>query len=150
MSVSVTISGEIIESRNYLSNYFVTLNNDQTIYGTKSTYNLNVSTLNVSTINVPQINSSSLDISTNTLTLNGATIKTLSTIFGSEDISSNLSNGTIYFGKTFDLEPCVTISQYSKTRIVPICITNITTESFNWAAGTSNVGKILWSAGIKF
>lgn len=145
MSVSVTNSGDIIESRNYLSNYFVTLNSDQTIYGNKTINNLNVSTLNV-----PQINSAALDISTNNLTLNGSTIKTLETIFGSVDISENLSNGTIYFGKTFDLEPCVTISQYSSSRIIPICITNITTEKFNWAAGSSNVGKILWSAGIKF
>ncbi len=145
MSVNVTNSGEIIESRNYLSNYFVTLNSDQTIYGNKTIHNLNVSTLNV-----PQINSSALDISTNNLTLNGDSIKTLETIFGSADISSNLSNGTIYFGKTFDLEPCVTISQYSNSRIVPICVTNITTEGFNWAAGSSNVGKILWSAGLKF
>lgn len=145
MSVSVTNSGDIIESRNYLSNYFVTLHSDQTIHGHKTIYNLNVSTLNV-----PQINSSALDISTNNLTLNGDRIKTLETIFGSSDISPNLSNGTIYFGKTFDLEPCVTITQYSKSRIVPVCITNITTESFNWAAGSSNVGKILWSAGVKF
>lgn len=144
MSVNVTNSGEIIESRNYLSNYFVTLNSDQTIYGNKTIYNLNVSSLNVS-----QIDSATLDISTNNLTLNGKPIKTLETIFGSEDISANLSNGIIYFGKTFDLEPCVTISQYSNSRIIPICITNITTESFNWAAGSSNVGKILWSAGIK-
>lgn len=145
MSVNVTNNGDIIESRNYLSNYFVTLNSDQTIYGNKTINNLNVSSLTV-----PQINSSALDISTNNLTLNGGTIKTLETIFGSVDISENLSNGTIYFGKTFDLEPCVTISQYSNSRIVPICITNITTEGFNWAAGSSNVGKILWSAGIKF
>lgn len=145
MSVNVTNSGDIIESRNYLSNYFVTLNSDQTIYGNKIINNLNVSSLTV-----PQINSSTLDISTNNLTLNGNTIKTLETIFGSVDISENLSNGTIYFGKTFDLEPCVTISQYSSLRIVPVCITNITTEGFNWAAGSSNVGKILWSAGIKF
>jgi hypothetical protein len=145
MSVNVTNNGDIIESRNYLSNYFVTLNSDQTIYGNKTINNLNVSTLTV-----PQINSSALDISTNNLTLNGDSIKTLETIFGSVDISENLSNGTIFFGKTFDLEPCVTISQYSSSRIIPICITNITTEGFNWAAGSSNVGKILWSAGIKF
>lgn len=145
MSVSVTNSGDIIESRNYLSNYFVTLNSDQTIHGNKTIYNLNVSTLNV-----PQINSSALDISTNNLTLNGDRIKTLETIFGSCDISSNLSNGTIYFGKTFDLEPCVTITQYSNSRIVPICITNITTDGFNWSAGSSNIGKIIWSAGVKF
>ena len=145
MSVNVTDSGEIIESRNYLSNYFVTLNTDQRIYGNKTIDNLNVSSLNVS-----QIISTTLDISTNNLTLNGGTIKTLETIFGSADISANLSNGTIYFGKIFDLEPCVTISQYSNSRIVPICITNITTEGFDWAAGSSNVGKILWSAGIKF
>jgi hypothetical protein len=145
MSVNVTNNGDIIESRNYLSNYFVTLNSDQTIYGNKTITNLNVSSLTV-----PQINSSALDISTNNLTLNGGTIKTLETIFGAADISANLSNGTIYFGKTFDSEPCVTISQYSNSRIVPICVTNITTEGFNWAAGSSNVGKILWSAGIKF
>ena len=145
MSVNVTNSGEIIESRNYLSNYFVTLNSVQRIYGNKTIDNLNVSSLNV-----PQINSSALDISTNNLTLNGGTIKTLETIFGAADISANLSNGIIYFGKTFDSEPCVTISQYSNSRIIPICVTNITTDSFNWAAGSSNVGKILWSAGIKF
>jgi protein tyrosine/serine phosphatase len=98
MSVNVTDSGEIIESRNYLSNYFVTLNTDQRIYGNKTIDNLNVSSLNVS-----QINSTTLDISTNNLTLNGGTIKTLETIFGSADISANLSNGTIYFGKIFDL-----------------------------------------------
>jgi len=145
MSVSVTNNGDIIESRNYLSSYFVTLNSDQTIYGNKTIHNLNVSTLTI-----PQINSSTLDISTNNLTLNGNPIKPLETIFGSSDISPNLSNGTIYFGKTFNLEPCVTISQYSNSRIVPMCITNITTESFDWAAASCNVGKILWSAGIKF
>jgi hypothetical protein len=142
MSVNVTNNGDIIESRNYLSNYFVTLNSDQTIYGNKTINNLNVSTLTV-----PQINSSALDISTNNLTLNGDSIKTLETIFGSVDISENLSNGTIFFGKTFDLEPCVTISQYSSSRIIPICITNISTTAFNWAASSSNVGKINWSAG---
>jgi hypothetical protein len=47
MSVSVTISGEIIESQTYLSNYFVTLTGDQTIYGS-NTFNqsLNVKSLN--------------------------------------------------------------------------------------------------------
>jgi hypothetical protein len=145
MSVSVSISGEIIESRNYLSNYFVTINSDQTVYGTKI-----FNDLNAPTINVGHINSSTLDISTNSLTLNGNAIKTLSTIFGSTDISLNIKNGTIYFGKTFDLEPCVTITQRSTTKIVPLCITNITTSSFNWAAGSSNVGQIIWCAGIKF
>jgi len=145
MSVSVSISGEIIESRNYLSNYFVTINSDQTVYGTKI-----FNDLNAPTINVGHINSSTLDISTNSLTLNGNAIKTLSTIFGSTNISSHIKNGTIYFGKTFDLEPCVTITQRSTTKIVPLCITNITTSSFNWAAGSSNVGQIIWCAGIKF
>ena len=84
MSVNVTNNGDIIESRNYLSNYFVTLNSDQTINGNK-TFN----SLNVSTLTVQQINSSALDISTNNLTLNGDSIKTLETIFGSVDISEN-------------------------------------------------------------
>ena len=34
-NINVSISGEIIESQNYLSNYFVTLTSDQTITGTK-------------------------------------------------------------------------------------------------------------------
>lgn len=145
MSVNVTISGEIIESQNYLSNYFVTLNSDQTIFGNKTFDILNVSSLNIGEI---VSSSSSLDISTNRLTLNQEILSPV--IFGSADISSNLTNGTIYFGKTFDYEPCVTISQYSSIRIVPICVTNITTIGFNWAASSSNVGKILWSAGNKF
>jgi len=158
MSVSISISGEIIESRNYLSNYFVTINSDQTIYGNKLFNNLNVSNLNTSNIStnslstnslsVTRINASSLDISTNLLTFNGNSFNQ-NQIFGSSDISSNLIDGTIYFGKTFDQIPCVTISQYSN-RIVPICITNISTDHFNWAASSSNIGKILWSAGIKF
>ena len=36
MSVSVSLSGAIIESQNYLSTYFVTLNSDQNISGTKT------------------------------------------------------------------------------------------------------------------
>jgi len=153
MSVSISISGEIIESRNYLSNYFVTINSDQTIYGNKLFNNVNVSNLNTSNIStnslsVTRINASSLDISTNLLTFNGNSFNQ-NQIFGSSDISSNLIDGTIYFGKTFDQIPCVTISQYSN-RIVPICITNITTTSFNWASSSSNIGKINWSAGIKF
>jgi hypothetical protein len=153
MSVSIDISGEIIESRNYLSNYFVTINSDQTIYGNKLFNNVNVSNLNTSNIStnslsVTRINASSLDISTNLLTFNGNSFNQ-NQIFGSSDISSNLIDGTIYFGKTFDQIPCVTISQYSN-RIVPICITNITTTSFNWASSSSNIGKINWSAGIKF
>lgn len=159
MSVSISISGEIIESRNYLSNYFVTINSDQTIYGNKLFNNVNVSNLNTSnistntlstnTLSVTRINASSLDISTNLLTFNGNSFNQ-NQIFGSSDISSNLTDGTIYFGKTFDQTPCVIVSQYSTTRIVPICITNITTTSFNWASSSSNIGKINWSAGIKF
>jgi hypothetical protein len=182
MSVSVSISGEIIESQNYLSNYFVTLNSDQTITGTKtfnienvsrmnastlnastlnastlnastlnaSTMNastMNASTINSSTMNVKQINASSLDVST--LTLNGGVFNQ-SQIFGTSNISSNLVNGTIEFGKTFDSIPSVIISQYSTSRIVAICVTNVSTTAFNWAASSSNVGKINWSAGIKF
>ena len=170
MSISLTISGEIIESQNYLSNYFVTLNGDQTISGIKQLNYANISSLNVSqinssniittntnsrtidasSINVNQINASSLDVST-TFTINGTSFNNLTQtqIYGSSDISSNLVNGTIAFGKSFDTPPCVVISQYSN-RIVPICITNITTTNFNWAASSSNVGKIIWSAGIKF
>jgi len=229
MSISLTISGEIIESQNYLSNYFVTLNSDQTIDGTKkinyanisslnvsemnssnistssmstiilnatniitsnissnllnssnistnnlstgtlnatnisttnistgtlntsniSTSNMSTITLNASIMNVKQINASSLDIST-TFTFNGTNLNDLTQtqIYGSSDISSNLVNGTIEFGKSFDTPPCVIISQYSN-RIVPMCITNITTTNFNWVASSSNVGKIIWSAGIK-
>lgn len=194
MSVSVTISGEIIESRNYLSNYFVTINSDQTISGTKtfnienvsalnastivanslntstlntnalnsSTLNtsalvtnalnastLNASTLNASTLNATQINTSSLDVST--LTFNGAPFSQSQTqIFGTSDISLNLVNGTILFGKTFESVPSVIISQYSTSRIVPICVTNVSTTGFNWSASSNNIGKINWSAGIKF
>ena len=224
MSVSVTISGEIIESQNYLSNYFVTINSDQTISGTKTfnienvsslnvstmvantlnTSTLNASTLNASTLNastlnantlnastlnantlnastlnatslnastiitdglntssinsstmvthaltVKQINASSLDLST--LTFNGSPFnQSENQIFGTSDISSNLVNGTILFGKTFDSVPSVIISQYSTSRIVPICVTNVSTTAFNWASSSNNIGKINWSAGIKF
>ena len=206
MSVSVTISGEIIESQNYLSNYFVTINSDQTISGTKtfnienvssmnasslnastlnattlnaSTLNastlvsdtlttislntsslnanalnsssINANALNTSTLNARQINASSLDLST--LTFNGAPFSQTqpeTQIFGTSDISSNLVNGTILFGKTFDSVPSVVISQYSTSRIVPICVTNVSTTAFNWASSSNNVGKINWSAGIKF
>lgn len=226
MSVSVTISGEIIESQNYLSNYFVTINSDQTISGTKtfnienvssmnasslnasslnastlnaSTLNastivanaltagslvanalntstlvshtlvsdtltsatlftttlnsshLNTSSMNSSTLNVKRINASSLDVST--LTFDGAPFSqslSQNQIFGTSDISSNLVNGTILFGKTFELVPSVIISQYSASRIVPICITNVSTTGFNWASSSDNIGKINWSAGIKF
>lgn len=162
MSVNVTISGEIIESQNYLSNYFLTLNSDQSINGDKSFNNLNVSNLNVSNSNITtsnistlnlynlnisgQINTSSLDISGNYLTFNGTP---LGHLYGSADISSNSKGGTIYFGRSFDLEPSVLITQYSD-RIVPLCVTNVNTSSFSWAAASSNVGKIMWSAGIKF
>lgn len=159
MSVSVTISGEIIESRNYLSNYFLTLNSDQNISGTK-TFNIvnvssanfssanfssaNFSAANMSTLNVKQINTSTLDVST--LTFNGVPLNQ-NQIFGTSDISSTAMNGIIQFGKTFDLVPSVTITQFSSDRIVPICVTNISTTAFIWAASSSNVGKINWSAG---
>jgi hypothetical protein len=162
MSVNVTISGEIIESQNYLSNYFLTLNSDQSINGDKTFNNLNVDNLNVNNSNITtsnistlnlynlnisgQINTSSLDISGNYLTFNGTP---LGHLYGSVDISSNSKGGTIYFGRSFDLEPSVLITQYSD-RIVPLCVTNVNTSSFNWAAASSNVGKIMWSAGIKF
>lgn len=162
MSVNVTISGEIIESQNYLSNYFLTLNSDQSINGDKSFNNLNVSSLNVNNSNIStsnisilnlynlnisgQINTSSLDISGNYLTFNGTP---LGHLYGTTDVSSNSKGGTIYFGRSFDLEPSVLITQYSD-RIVPLCVTNVNTSSFSWAAASSNVGKIMWSAGIKF
>ena len=161
MSVNVTISGEIIESQNYLSNYFLTLNSDQSINGDKSFNNLNVSNLNVSNSNITtsnistlnlynlnisgQINTSSLDISGNYLTFNGTP---LGHLYGSADISSNSKGGPIYFGRSFNLEPSVLITQYSD-RIVPLCVTNVNTSSFSWAAASTNVGKIMWSAGIK-
>jgi hypothetical protein len=100
-------------------------------------------------MNVNQINASSLDLST--LTFNGSPFtQSENQIFGTSDISSNLVNGTILFGKTFDTIPSVIISQYSTSRIVPICVTNISTTAFNWAASANNIGKINWSAGIKF
>jgi len=166
MSVSVTISGEIIESQTYLSNYFVTLTGDQTIYGS-NTFNqsLNVKSLN---FNTGQINASTLDISSNTLTFTGNSgtpnqiltsngnhpvwqnFQTVQDIlFGTEVVEPTLTNGIIYFGKEFNLEPYVTITQYSN-RIVPLCITNVTTTNFQWAAASSNIGKIMWSAGPKF
>jgi hypothetical protein len=101
-------------------------------------------------MNVEQINASSLDLST--LTFNGAPFNGTPSnqTFGTSDISSNLVNGTIQFGKTFDSIPSVIISQYSTSRIVPIVITNITTTDFSWAASSNNIEKINWSAGIKF
>ena len=41
-SVTVDISGNILQTQNYLSNYFVTLMSDQTIYGAKKIDTLNV------------------------------------------------------------------------------------------------------------
>ena len=75
MSVSVTISGEIIESQNYLSNYFVTINSDQTISGTK-TFNIeNVSSMNASSLFANALNASTLNASTlNASTLNDSTL----------------------------------------------------------------------------
>ena len=68
-NINVSISGEIIESHNYLSNYFVTLTSDQTITGNKTFTNVTTFT-NVSNIifNNGQLNASTLDISTNFLT----------------------------------------------------------------------------------
>jgi hypothetical protein len=166
MSVSVTTNGEIIESQTYLSNYFVTLTGDQTIIGNK-TFNrpLNVSSLNFST---GRINATTLDISSGILTFSGNSgtpnqllvsdgnkpywknfTQIQDTVFGVEIIDPTVTNGTINFAKPFDLEPCVTITQYSN-RLVPLCITNVTTTQFEWAAASSNVGKIMWSAGPKY
>jgi hypothetical protein len=226
MSVSVTISGEIIESNTYLSNYFVTLTGDQTIYG-NNTFNqalnvkslnfssgqinastldissnslnfifnkgqinasildislnslnfssgqINASTLDISSnslnfiFNTGQINASTLDISSNILTFSGKSgtqnqiltsngnypvwknFETFQDIlFGAEIVDPTLTNGIISFGKEFNLEPYVTITQYSN-RIVPLCITNVNRSNFEWAAASSNVGKIMWSAGPK-
>jgi len=167
MSVSVTISGEIIESQTYLSNYFVKLTGDQTIYGN----NTFISPVNLSSIifNNGKINANSLDISSTLLSFNGnsGTENQILTsngnypiwkdsqvvqgiLFGTETIDPNLKSGTIHFNKSFNLEPYVTISQYSSTRIVPLCITNVTIDGFSWAAASSNVGQIMWSAGPKF
>jgi hypothetical protein len=102
-------------------------------------------------LNVNRINASSLDVST--LTFDGTPFsqsQPQNQIFGTSNISSNLVNGTILFGKTFDSIPSVTISQYSESRIVPMCVTNVSTTGFNWTASSNNIGKINWSAGIKF
>jgi hypothetical protein len=155
-TINVSISGEIIESQNYLSNYFVTLTSDQTITGNK-TFNSN----GFNFIN-GQINASTLDISSGVLSFNGNTgiygdILTsngnypiwqpqLNTTFGSSLIDSTLNNGTIFFGKEFNNPPFVTITQLSN-RIVPIAVTSINTSSFSWAAVSTNVGTIMWSAG---
>lgn len=167
MSVSVSISGEIIESKTYLSNYFVTLTGDQTIYGNKTFSN----SANLSSIifNNGQINANSLDISTNILSFNGnsGTQNQILTsngnfpiwkdsqivqgiLFGTEPIDPTSTSGTINFNKSFDLTPYVTISQYSTSRIVPLCITSVTLDGFSWAAASTNVGQIMWSAGPKF
>ena len=167
MSINVSISGEIIESQNYLSNYFVTLTSDQTISGTKLFTNV-TSITNVSNLIFTgdgQINSSSLDISTNILTFNGSSGVSgqfLTTngyhpvwsninqpVFGSEDISGNICSGNISFGTNFYVNPCVTITQLNPSRIVPIFVTNISTTYFEWGSASKGVGTIMWSAGIK-
>ena len=166
-TINVSISGEIIESQNYLSNYFVTLTSDQTITGTKLFTNV-TSITNVSNLIFTgdgQINSSSLDISTNILTFNGSSgvpgqflstngyypvwgnIK--QTLFGSEDISENICNGNISFGTNFSMNPCVTITQLNPSRLVPIFVTNISTSYFEWGSASRGVGTIMWSAGLK-
>jgi hypothetical protein len=166
MSVSVTISGEIIESQTYLSNYFVTLTGDQTIYG-NNTFNrpINASSL---IFNTGKITATTLDISSSILTFSGSSgnpneilvsngnkpfwqdfRKIQDTLFGVEIIDSASTSGTITFIKPFNLVPCVTITQYSN-RLVPLCVTNVTTTEFEWASASSNVGKIMWSAGPKY
>ena len=155
-TINVSISGEIIESQNYLSNYFVTLASDQIITGNK--------TINANGFNFinGQINASNLDISSNILSFNGNSglsgdILTsngnypiwqpqLNTTFGSSPIEPTINTGTIYFGKEFDNPPYVTITQLSN-RIVPISVTSINTSCFSWAAVSTNVGTIMWSAG---
>jgi len=241
MSIGISISGEIIESINYLSNAFVTITSDQTIYGNKTISHLlfddlcgnhgfhNVSTISLndnlnstllnttglqintpnysssvnnqinlsddsSTLNITsnsftltnleelensqllintsglhfsnnaQINASILDISSTNLKINGnsgiagqvltsngngpPTWENNSNIYGLEQIDPTLKYGTIFYGKTFSTIPFVVISQLSPNRIVPICITEINTTSFNWSAVSSGVGTITWNAGI--
>jgi hypothetical protein len=240
MSIGISISGEIIESANYLSNAFVTITSDQTIYGNKTISHLlfddlcgnhgfhNVSTISLNDnsnntllnttglqINTPnysssfnnqinlsdasnnlnitsnsftltnlnlqnlqvlintsglyfsndaQINASVLDISSTNLKFNGnsgtfgqyltsngngpPTWETNKNLYGSTQIEPTINRGTIFYGKTFSNSPFVVISQLSPNRIVPICITEINTSSFNWAAVSSGVGTIIWNAGI--
>ena len=165
-SVNVTPSGEIIESQTYLSSYFVTLTGDQTIYG-NNTFNrpINASSL---IFNTGKITANTLDISSSILRFSGSSgnpneilvsngnkpfwqdfRKIQDTLFGVEIIDSASTSGTITFTKPFDLVPCVTITQYSN-RLVPLCVTNVTTTEFEWASASSNVGKIMWSAGPKY
>ena len=167
-NINVSISGEIIESQNYLSNYFVTLTSDQTITGNKIFSNItnidNVSTLNF--IN-GQMNASTLDISTNILSFNGNSGVSGQVLksngyypiwsdtnshnyqtFGSQDISFNDCSGHIEFTLPFPDIPCVTITQKSN-RLVPIFITNVTDSYFEWGAASRGVGTIMWSAGLK-
>ena len=166
MSVSVTISGEIIESQTYLSNYFVTITGDQTIYGNKIFNSVDISSIN---FNSGNIEANTLDISSNILSFNGNTgtqnqiltsngsypvWKDLQEVqgflFGTQTIDPDVTSGTINFNKTFDLLPYVTISQQSSSRVVPICITNVSLDSFSWAGTSNNIGNIMWSAGLQF
>ena len=154
MSINVSISGEIIESQNYLSNYFVTLTSDQTITGIKA---INASTIHFSN---GQINASTLDISSNVLSFNGSSgssgqvlssngnypVWRQNTQFGSSTIESTVNTGTIYFTNPFENQPYVTVTQLSN-RIVPISVTSINTSCFSWAAVSTNIGTIMWSAG---
>jgi hypothetical protein len=154
-TINVSISGEIIESQNYLSNYFVTLTGDQNITGNKT---INASTINFT--NQGQINASTLDISTNLLTFNGSSglsgqvlssngnypIWRQNTQFGSCIIEPTVNSGIIYFTNPFDVQPYVTITQLSN-RIIPISVTSINISSFSWVAVSTNIGTIMWSAG---
>jgi hypothetical protein len=153
-TINVSISGEIIESQNYLSNYFVTLTSDQTITGNK--------TFNSKTFNFTNgyLNASTLDISTNILTFNGNSglpdqvltsngnfpVWKQNTQFGISEIDPTVRSGIIEFSKPFDLQPYVTITQLS-SRIVPISVTSVNTSCFSWAAVSTNIGQIMWSAG---
>jgi len=213
MSVSIDIStnGYIIESQNYLSNYLVTINTDQNIYGIKTleenlifkdtSGNTGIYSLSSIILNDDFSNNIVLDVSngltitnTNTNTnkgnyySSGFNLQNVSSeislscsnniqlnvnsnfgnegdvlssgginnslywnrppLYGLENISSNRTNGSIFFGRMFDSIPFVVISQRSNDRIVPICITDISYSSFNWASSSSNVGQIVWSASI--
>lgn len=77
---------------------------------------------------------------------NGSLSWTNKSLYGLENIESNNVSGIIYFDKTFETVPFVVISQKSNLRIVPICITDISYSSFNWASSSNNVGQIVWSA----
>ena len=207
MSVSVNVStnGNIIESQNYLSNYFVSLNSNQNIIGIKTleenlifkdtSGNTGIYSLSTIILNDDFSNNIVLDVSSglyfnnisssgsysssgfnlqndnssislscvNNLQLNinnnvGVQGDVLTSggdnslywgklpLYGLENVDQTLTNGTISFGKTFGIIPFVLISQRSNNRIVPLCITDISYSSFNWASSSNNVSQIIWSA----